>query len=107
RLCQFARLEAEEAGRGPSQIRTGDGGFAIRDATFPTLDTPSQLRQSGAAEVPPVVPTTLHCTCINSHSPEITKIANAYPDLPAVVKAGILAMIGAAEGAQMRSSARE
>jgi len=50
-----------------------------------------------------VVPTTLHGTCITSHAPELAMIAESWPDLPPVVKAGILAMIEAAKGVQQQN----
>jgi hypothetical protein len=51
--------------------------------------------------VPTVVPTSLH-DFSNAHlTPELTKIIDAWPSLPTVAKAGVLAMIEAAKANQM------
>src|SRR5262249_27514625 len=60
--------------RGPSRIRTGDGGFAIRCLDFPTLVVPNELGQPNNIEVPTVVPTSLRGYSQLHLSPELAKI---------------------------------
>src|SRR5262245_4637728 len=84
--------------RGPSRIRTGDGGFAIRCHQSTTKYKTNELGQSTVREVPALVPSPSDVTSHTNLSPELTRIIHAWPILPAVVRAGILAMIEASEG---------
>ena len=87
-------------GRGPSRIRTGDGGFAIRCHDAATIDEPNSLGQPATSEVPTVVPSFSEPPSALHLSPELKKLVEAWPNLPQVVKAGILAMIDAAAGSR-------
>ena len=53
--------------------------------------------------VPSVVPAYSNATSSDNLSPELTKVLVAWPGLPPVVKAGILAMIDAAARADRDS----
>ncbi len=89
RACDVLARLAE---RGPSRIRTGDGGFAIRchlDASAELADTsddagkPLALQLAQDSEKTPSV----------DH--DLTRVVDAWPSLPGNLKAAILAMIGA------------
>jgi hypothetical protein len=57
----------------------------------------NELGQPNIVEVPTVVPT-FSRRLSNAHlTPELAKIIDAWPSLPPVAKAGVLAMIDAAE----------
>jgi hypothetical protein len=56
--------------------------------------------------VPTVVPTSSRGFSNVHLTPELTKIIDAWPSLPPVAKAGILAMIEAAKGTQMGQMGR-
>jgi hypothetical protein len=71
--------------KGPSRIRTGDGGFAIRNRD----DTSgADVTTSGDGPSPvalPVAPT----------DPELARIVAAWPDLPDAIRRAMLALVGA------------
>jgi len=95
---QFASGCIEEGIRGPSRIRTGDGGFAIRCLDSTSIDSANQLGQEPQAEVPARVPSPSQPVFALQSSPELARIATAWQSLPEAIKAGVLALIQAAEG---------
>jgi hypothetical protein len=65
------------------------------------------LGQIDAGEVPTVVPSLLESPFVRDFPPDLIKIVNAWPSLPMVVKAGVLAMVEAvAEGQTSMCSMR-
>ena len=84
--------------KGPSRIRTGDGGFAIRCQDSPTSDTINELGQTPNAEVPVVVPRSSEDAPHAQFPPDLTLVVAAWDRLPEAIKAGILALIQAAGG---------
>ena len=62
---------------------------------------PNELGQTDIVEVPTVVPTFSRGLSHVHLTPELAEIIDAWPSLPSVAKAGVLAMIEAAKGAQM------
>jgi hypothetical protein len=89
-----------ETKRGPSRIRTGDGGFAIRCPDSATLKPTNLLEQNDSAKVPTVVPSFSEFPPTSYLPPELVMIVNAWPGLSPIVKAGILAMINAVASGQ-------
>jgi hypothetical protein len=73
-------------------------GFAIRRPDATSLDTANQLGKAISAAVPPVVPSSSDLPPTVSLPPELSNLVAAWPDLPPVVRAGILAMVAATEG---------
>jgi hypothetical protein len=60
-----------------------------------------ELRNHAPVEVPTLVPSKSHSRSSARLSPEISQIIDAWPSLPPVAKAGILAMIEAADSASL------
>jgi hypothetical protein len=58
---------------------------------------PNELGQPNITEVPTVVPTSSPGVL----TPDLAKVIEAWPTMPAVAKAGVLAMIHAAKGGQI------
>jgi len=78
--------------RGADRIRTDDGGFAIRQ------QSPKSPRKTHVSE--PVGPRLGPIETKTGRSArDLQTIIDAWPDLPEVVRAGILAMVRAASGA--------
>jgi hypothetical protein len=66
----------------------------------------NELGQTNISEVPTVVPT-FSRGCLQPHiSPELAKIMAVWPSLPSVAKAGILAMIDAANAARVNENGK-
>ncbi len=80
--------------RGPSRIRTGDGGFAIRNPDPASVDTSSQLGQHAEAEVPVVVPSSPE----RQIPPDLATVIAAWERLPDAIKAAVLALVRTAGG---------
>ncbi|HMF15671.1 MAG TPA: hypothetical protein VKE98_00620 [Gemmataceae bacterium] len=78
--------------KGPSRIRTGDGGFAIRCQRATTLSSSSSLGRRPVTEVPTMVPE----ETIQEFPPDLAQIVAAWINLPDVIKAGIRALVRAA-----------
>jgi hypothetical protein len=68
---------------------------------------PNELGLPDILEVPKGVPTSLPGFSNTHLTPELTKIIDAWPLLPPVAKAGILAMIEATKGAQVDDNGRQ
>ncbi len=80
--------------RGPSRIRTGDSGFAIRSPDPTSIDTSNELRQDHEAEVPIGVPSSPE----PQFPPDLARVVAAWDRLPEAIKAGVLALVQAAGG---------
>jgi hypothetical protein len=96
------RLEpfAEGAREGPSRIRTGDGGFAIRCRNFPSLGKPNQLGRDPSGEVPTEVPSPNAVRAAHQIPADLASVASAWDHLPEPIKAEILALVRAAGGSR-------
>jgi hypothetical protein len=83
--------------KGPSRIRTGDGGFAIRSHDSTTIDQLNELGQQPAGGVPTVVPTgsESHFTSLIG-DPDFAQLAAAWSTLSAGIRTGILGIVKAA-----------
>ncbi len=88
RICQ-------EIQRGPSRIRTGDGGFAIRNPDPASVDPSSELGQIDGAEVPVVVP----CPPERQFPADLATVVAAWERLPVSIKTAILALVQTTGGA--------
>ena len=77
------------------------GGVSPRRRDSVSTNVDKDLRESGSHVVPTMVPTTSHqsasvCTVDDTN---LRFIATVWPSLPAAVKAGIMAMVQAVDGA--------
>jgi hypothetical protein len=78
--------------RGPSRIRTGDGGFAIRCHVSPCDEIPS----TSTGDMVLFAPGLRENQKPKTNSPDVQRILDAWPTLPEALRASILAMIEAA-----------
>ena len=82
-------------------------GSTVRRLDTATTNAPSQLEPTPTPEVPTVVPSVPTGTSSPSLPPEIAKIAAAWNHLPEAVRAGITAMIDAANAGRKNRFARD
>ncbi len=82
--------------RGPSRIRTGDGGFAIRCPDSVTSEEINQLGKAPSAEVPTVVPSPGGIISDPLFPPDLAGVVDEWDRLPEAIRAAVLTLVQAA-----------
>jgi hypothetical protein len=82
----------------PAGIEPATCGLEDCGHVVATVNTTKDLGQSEESQVPTVVPSLSGARPSSDLSPDLTRVVGAWPSLPAVIKAGILALVQAAGG---------
>jgi hypothetical protein len=89
RVAANCTEEVHKEEKGPSRIRTGDGGFAIRN--YEGENTANQgISEAPPADVAPGVAPN------SPPDPNLARVVEAWPDLPDAIRGAVLALIDSA-----------